>query len=66
MSDLNHVQREALLASADKHEAAAKEINASCDRLREAGYTIYADELREVVIGMITHVDSARDLARKK
>jgi L-rhamnose mutarotase len=65
MSELNHAQREALLASANKHEEAAKEINAAIDRLKAAGYTIYADELREVVIGMIHHVDHARDLARK-
>lgn len=66
MSELNLAQREALLASANKHEVAAKEINESCDRLRASGYTVYADELREVVIGMIAHVNSARDLARKK
>ena len=65
MSELNQAQREALLASADKHEDAAKEINATCDRLATAGYTIYAKALKEVAIQMIRHVDDARDLARK-
>jgi len=66
MSELNQAQREALLASANKHEAAAKEIRASSQLLNEAGYTIYADKLREVVTQMISHVDHARELARKQ
>lgn len=66
MSELNQDQREALLASAAKHEDATKEIRASIQRLNEAGYTIYADKLREVVTQMIGHVDAARELARKK
>lgn len=66
MSELNEAQREALLASADKHEDAAKEVNKACDRLVAAGYTIYAKALQEVVIQMIGHVDAARELARKK
>jgi len=66
MSELDQAQREALLASASKHEDATKEIRASIQRLNEAGYTIYADKLREVVTQMIGHVDTARELARKQ
>lgn len=65
MSELNEAQREALLASADKHEEAVKEIRKACDHLVSAGYMVYAEKLHEVAIQMIGHVDAARDLARK-
>jgi hypothetical protein len=66
MSELDQAQREALLASAAKHEDATKDVRAAISRLNEAGYMIYADKLRDVVIQMISHVDTARELARKK
>jgi hypothetical protein len=66
MSELNFEQREALLASAQKHEEASKEICGTYDKLMAAGYMIYAEKLQDVVIQMIRHVDTARDLARKK
>jgi hypothetical protein len=65
MSDLNEAQREALLASAEKHEDAANEIRTIAEELEDAGYAIYGKALREVVVSMIRHVDTARDLARK-
>jgi len=66
MTDLNVAQREALLASAKKHEEAAGEIREISERLKAGGYHLYANELAGVVIHMIRHVDTARDLARKK
>ena len=65
MKELTEAMRESLLASAQKHEEAAKEIRAVIDRLTTTGYTVYANELTKVVVGMIRHVDGARDLARK-
>lgn len=66
MSELNQAQREALLASADKHEEAADDVKVACENLREAGYEIYAAILDGVVVRMIRHVDEAREIARKK
>lgn len=65
MSELNEAQREALLASAKKHEEAAKEIREIGERLLANGYKVYVNKLVEVVIQMIGHVDAARELARK-
>lgn len=66
MSDLTQAQNEALLASADKHEDAAKEIRVIIDNLFAAGYSVYAGQLTEVVVAMISHVDHAREIARRK
>ena len=65
MTELNEAQREALLASADKHEEAADDVRAIAESLADDGYNVYGAQLREVVAQMIKHVDSARDLARK-
>lgn len=64
MNPLTAAQCEALLASASKHEEAAKEVRAIADRLAEAGYKVYAKELTMVAIKMISHVDHTRDAAR--
>jgi hypothetical protein len=65
MSELNQAQREALLASADLHEEAAKTVRGAVDALATHGYTVYGKELIRVVRQMIGHADAARDLARK-
>lgn len=65
MNPLSTAECEALLASANKHEEAAKAIRLITDGLKDAGYTVYAKGLNEVVIQMINHVDTAREFARK-
>ena len=63
--NLNDAEREALLASADKHDEAATEIRVIAETLQDAGYTVHAKHLLEVTARMVEHVDAARDLARK-
>jgi len=64
-NELNEAQREALLASADKHEEAVTDIREVVERLLEDGYAVYAKKLREVLVDMTRHVDQARDVARQ-
>lgn len=64
MNDITEAQREALLASAAKHEEAAGKALEIAETLTRAGYLIHAKKLRACVEGMVRFVDHARDRAQ--
>lgn len=55
---------EAMLASADAHEAATKPVLEAMEGLIAAGYRVHARKLNEAVVGMVGTVDALRQEGR--
>ena len=63
--DYNLRIAEAMIASANAHDAAAKIVRDTANDLAGRGYNLHARKLSEVVVSMISTVDNLREHARQ-